>query len=287
MSKAKPNTANDRTQAPADLRLTKSEQRKVEELARPRVAIVHETIRSDGERELRRPPIALAWSGLAAGLAMGFTLLTTGFLAASLPNAPWAHLIVSLGYPVGFVVVIMGRQQLFTENTLSPVLVVLYHRDIRTLLGMLRLWAIVLVSNLVGAAVFAWVLAHSGAVDQTVQAAFRDLSMTTISGGFGELVMRGIYAGWLIALVLWLLPAAESAQLAIIFLLTYLVGMFGLPHSIAGSVDALYLVSTGVLPLGAFFASFLLPVLIGNVVGGVGLVAALAHAQVIPEDTNA
>ena len=102
------------------------------------------------------------------------------------------------------------------------------------------------------------------------------------AGGFGLHFLRGIFAGWLIALVVWLLPAADYARLQIILILTYLVGLAGLAHIIAGSVEVLYLVTTGAASWGSYFGQFMVPTLIGNTLGGVTLVAALNYGQVAP-----
>lgn len=134
--------------------LTEKEQAQVEERARPNALVVHEIIRAEGENELRRPITGLAWSALASGLAMGFSLVAEGLLRAHLPEVPWRPLVAKLGYTVGFVIVILGRQQLFTENTLAPVLPLLNKPEPKTLLRLLRLWTVVLAANLVGARFF-------------------------------------------------------------------------------------------------------------------------------------
>jgi formate/nitrite transporter FocA (FNT family) len=100
-------------------------------------------------------------------------------------------------------------------------------------------------------------------------------------GGFGVIFMRSVFAGWLIALMVWLLPAAESARVSIIIIITYLIGLGGFNHVIAGSVKNLFLVATGSQTLTQFFALFFVPTLLGNIVGGVSLVAFLGHAQVM------
>src|SRR3954467_7851640 len=81
--------------------------------------VVHEAIRLEGTEELERPSSSIGWSGLAAGLTMGCSMIAQGLLQARLPEAPWRELLASFGYCLGFVFVTMGRQQLFTETTLT------------------------------------------------------------------------------------------------------------------------------------------------------------------------
>src|SRR5690349_9073033 len=104
-----------------------------EERSSPSGKIVYKAILKEAEDELERPSSALFWSGLAAGLSMGFSLVGEGLLRAHLPDKPWRPLVAKLGYSVGFLIVILGRQQLFTENTLTPILPLLQRRDARTL----------------------------------------------------------------------------------------------------------------------------------------------------------
>ena len=242
--------------------------------------VVYEAVRLEGEEELQRKSIALFWSGLAAGLAMGLSFLTPGLLQAAIPPAPWRHLVVSLGYTVGFLVVVLGRQQLFTENTLTPVLPML--KDWEKLPNVARLWGVVLVANLVGAAAFAFVLGHSDLVGADVHAELRALAHEAIAPRAAVIFLRAIFAGWLIALMVWLLPGAESARLAAIVVPTYLISLAHFAHSIAGSVDVLYLALGGQASWGDY-AHFFIPTLLGNVLGGVTLVAVLNHAQVQPD----
>lgn len=265
----------------AGLELTEQEKSQVEERDRPNALVVHEVIRKEGEEELVRPAMSLVWSALAAGLSMGFSLVAEGLLRTYLPNAPWRPLVAKLGYSVGFIIVIMGRQQLFTENTLTPVLPLLSKPSWKTLGQLMRLWAIVLACNLVGALVFAWVVGHAGVFEPHVRDSFAALGQEALKGDFWTHFIRGIFAGWLIALVVWLLPSAENSQFQIILTLTYLVGLAGLAHVIAGSVEVLYLVTTSAASWGSYFGTFLAPSLLGNILGGVTLVAALNFGQVV------
>jgi formate/nitrite transporter FocA (FNT family) len=264
--------------------LTPREMREVERRAPPRAAVVFETIRREALGELERPAISLLASGLAAGLAMGFSLLVPAVISTHLPDAPWKPLIVNMGYPIGFLIVVIGRQQLFTENTLTVILPLLDGKDkLRILLQVLRLWGLVLFANLLGAGLIAMAFAHSGAFEPAVRDAMTALGREAAAPAFSVLVMRGIFAGWLIALMVWLLPAAENSRPMIVLLMTYLVAMLGLSHIIAGSVEVLYLVETGALPFPGYLFGFALPVFIGNVIGGVALVALLNYAQVVAE----
>jgi formate-nitrite transporter family protein len=239
--------------------------------------VVYEAIRLEGEEELERSSSALFWSGLAAGLALALSFLAPALLQSAIPPAPWRHAVASLGYTVGFIFVVLGRQQLFTENTLTPVLPLLH--DWRKLPNVLRLWGVVLVANLVGAAAFAWVLGHTDLVAAEVHAELRAIAREALAPSAAVTFLRAIFAGWLIALMVWLLPGAEAARLTAIVLPTYLIGLAHFAHSIAGSVDVLYLVFGGQASWGDYL-SFFVPTLLGNVIGGVTLVALLNHGQV-------
>ena len=263
--------------------VSEAERKVIEDHSRPNAALLHETIRAEGESELERPISALLLSGFAAGLAMGFSLIAESLIRSHLPDAPWRDLVSKFGYAAGFIIVVLGRQQLFTENTLTPILPLLYHRDRRTLLRVARLWGLVLVANIVGTWVVAAVLAHSDLFQDEMHSAFAAIGAHTIEASFGATVLKGIFAGWLIALMVWLMPGAGGARLMLILLLTWLVSLAGFAHIVAGSVDAAYLVLTGAASFADYTGRFFLPTLIGNVVGGVTLVAVLNFGQVASE----
>jgi formate/nitrite transporter FocA (FNT family) len=260
-----------------------ADRKAIDRQSRPSAALIHETIRAEGESELERTVPALLLSGLAAGLTMGFSLVAEGLLRTHLPDAPWRDLIAHFGYTVGFLIVVLGRQQLFTENTLTPILPLLYHRDAVTLGRVARLWAAVLVANVVGTWIFAQVIAHTELFTPEAKKAFMEISAKSIAHPFGTTVLKAIFAAWLIALMAWLLPAAETARPVVIIIITYVVALGEFAHIVAGSVDAFYLVATGAATLGDYAWKFFVPTLIGNVIGGVTLVAALNYGQVKPE----
>ncbi|HEY8056327.1 MAG TPA: formate/nitrite transporter family protein [Terriglobales bacterium] len=259
---------------------TRRQLEQVEEREAIGANVIYETIRREGRDELARPWQALAWSGLAAGLSMGFSLVAEGLLVAHLPDSPWRILISRLGYCLGFLIVVLGRQQLFTETTLTAVLPLLVKRDKQTLIKVLRLWGTVLAANLLGTFGFALLIGRSVIFDAQVRAAFQTIGLGHTGVPLGANILRAIFAGWLIALMVWLLPGAHTGRVPIIVILTYVIGLGSFTHVVAGSTSYLYLVVTGVAPWSHYVREFLFPALVGNIMGGVALVAALGHAQV-------
>jgi formate-nitrite transporter family protein len=210
--------------------LSRKQRREVDAQSRPNAALIHETIRAEGESELERTWWALGLSGLAAGLSIGFSMVLQGELHALMPDGIAAKTIVPFGYTAGFVIVVLGRQQLFTENTLTPILPLLHNHDLPTLRKVLALWVIVLAANILGAFLFAAAIVHAHPFDAAVIAAFSADARHLVAGSFGVTVVRAILAGWLIALMVWLLPAAESSRLVVIVFITYIIGLCGFPH---------------------------------------------------------
>ncbi len=256
-------------------------EQEAEERSAPTGTVVYHAICREGESELERPSSALAWSALAAGLSMSMSFVTQALIHASLPETIWRPLVVAAGYPVGFIIVILGRQQLFTENTLTVILPLLTRRDARTLANVARLWAVVLAANLAGVLIAAWVLARTDVVAGDVFVSMKVLAHTGHAVPKATTFLRGIFAGWLIALTVWLLPYAETARVWVIGVLTYVVGVAHFSHIIAGAAEAGFLVIIGDSTWLEFMLGFFLPALAGNIVGGVLLVALLNHAQVV------
>lgn len=268
-------------QESAKPQLTRQEQRDVERRSAPRTEVVYEAIREEGETELRRSSSTLAWDGLAAGLSMGFSLVAEGLLRSHLPDAAWRPLVADLGYSLGFLIIVLGRQQLFTENTLTVILPFL-QRPGETLPHVLRLWAVVFVANTLGAFAFAFVVGRTELFDPQVRDTFAEIGREALRSWWALTFLKGVFAGWLIALMVWMLPASESARFFVVIVMTYIIALGGFAHIIAGSVEVFYVVLTGGAGWGAYFG-WMLPTLLGNIVGGTTLVAALGHAQVAGE----
>jgi len=251
--------------------------------SRLRAASVFDIIRREGDKELVRKFHALFWSGIAAGLSIGFSVVAESILAARLPDAPWKPLVDNLGYSVGFLIVILCRQQLFTENTLTAVLPAMQRGKAIWWFVLLRLWLIVLTANVIGCALFAAYMSTSGVLGADVHAAMIHLSEHMMQKPPHEMFLSGIVAGWLIAALVWMLPSSEGSEFIVITLMTYLIAAGDFTHVVAGSVEALFLVFEGRLELADAALSFFLPTLLGNVTGGTVLFSVIAYAQVRDE----
>ncbi|WP_454805365.1 formate/nitrite transporter family protein [Paraburkholderia fungorum] len=267
--------------------LDDAEQEQAAQHSSPRALVIHEVVREEGEAAMERTAGALIMSALAAGLSMGFSFLTQAVIESSLPETPWRALVASFGYTVGFVIVVLGRQQLFTESTLSAVLPVLTRRNLKTIAKTARLWGLVLSANIAGTLVFAAILQMPGVFSDEVVRELAWLAKQPYSGSFTVTVVRAIFAGWLIALMVWLLPSARSARLMTILLITYVVAISRLSHVIAGSVEASYGVMVGAASVRDYLAVFFFPTLLGNMIGGISLVAIINHGSIVAEITDA
>lgn len=241
---------------------------------------IHENVLEAAEDELERPVLELTYSGVAAGLAIGFSWLANALVASRM--SPENHAIAAaLSYPLGFVFVVLAAHQLFTENTLEPVIPFLERRDGETLKRVVRLWGIVLPANLIGALVFSLVIAKTQALEPELNDQVLKVARHGTEGGALLVFYKAIWAGWLIALMAWILAAARdtTSQILVIWLTTAPIAAFGFKHSIAGASEAFYRAWIGDASWSTMLLSFELPALVGNIVGGVVLVAMVNHGQ--------
>lgn len=245
-----------------------------------RAMATHEHIRQEGEKELERDGWALLWSAIAAGLSMSASLLAKGLFHAHLEGVPGGILLESVGYTFGFIIVIMAHQQLFTENTITPVLPVMQHPTTSNILLLLRLWGVVLLGNMIGTAIAAWAFGYMPVFDQETRNAFYSIGMKVMENSPTEMFAKAIISGWLIATMVWMFPAAGPAKLVVIVLMTWLIAVADTTHIIVGTIEILYLVFTGALPWQDFIWPFALPTLAGNICGGTFIFALLSHAQI-------
>ena len=245
---------------------------------------IHANVLGSAEDELERSAASLGFSSLAAGLTIGFSFLVGAWLRGFAPDE-LKPLMVTLAYPIGFVFVVLARSELFTENTLEPVIPLLHRRDGRTFRLMMRLWGILIAGNLAGALIFALVFARTAALPETMRPDLFEVAREATAGTFGSNFYRGIFAGWLLALLTWLLASTQErlTQVVLIVLATMPIAALEFRHSIAGSVEAFYLAAVGGAAWSAMLLDFVVPVILGNALGGVTIVALLNFGQVKSE----
>ena len=257
-----------------------AEEQSVEQATRLSSRLIYEVIRRDGEEELQRPTISLVWSGIAAGLLISFSLIGEAVFRSHIPEGGTRFLVENLGYAFGFVLVISGRMQLFTENTITTVLPLMSRFCRDCLMDTARLWLTVLLANLVGAFIAATFIAYSGSFSEDMLVAARELSVHAVSLGPGEAVARAVPAGVLIAALVWMMPTVPHNSFWVIVAFTWLIAAGDFAHVVAGSVEMAFLIVTGEISLLEGFGGFFLPVLVGNVIGGTAIFSMLAWGQV-------
>lgn len=250
----------------------------------PTRAVLDSLIES-GLHEINREKSGLLLSGFSAGLDIGFgpllmavilTLSQTGFGDLT------TELLLASAYSVGFLFVILGRSELFTEHTTLAVIPVLDRQASLMQLG--RLWGLVYIGNIVGGLMFTFlaVILMPGLGVVSPQA-FETIALKLVTHDLHWLLVAGIFAGWLMGLLAWLITAAQGTfgRVALIWIVTGTIGLLHLPHSIAGNVEVLFglFMSSSISPLDYF--SFLVLATIGNACGGAIFVAVLKYGHVI------
>lgn len=267
----------------------RAEENSVEAAGKLPPHLIYEVIRRDGTHEMARPAASLWWSGIAAGMLISLSVLGQGILLAALPDTKWGALVASFGYSFGFVVVVLGQMQLFTENTITSVLPVVGHPSRKKLLAIARVWTIVLGANVCGAFVAASLFAFTPALEPDVLGAINDLARHATGHGFGPSFFKAIPAGVLVAAVVWMLPSAAASRLGLIVLFTWLIAAGDFTHVVAGSVEMAYLLLLSELGAVKAVTEFFIPTLCGNIVGGTLVFTLTAWGQVrreVPDDTD-
>jgi formate/nitrite transporter FocA (FNT family) len=256
----------------------------VSELGAPRSPVLYEVLRRQGEEELHRPFGSLFWSGIAAGITIMASVIAEGALRHKLAaDAPWREVVADLGYSLGFLIVILGRMQLFTEQTIVTVLPVMAEPSWRKLGGTASLWAIVFIANMAGACIAAVVLSECHLVSDSLLASMIEVSSHLLRNTPTAVLLQGIPAGFLIASVAWTRAGATSGEFLIVLTLTYAIALGDFTHVVAGAAEAFLLLFDGQIGIARTLGGIILPALIGNIIGGTGLFALLAHAQVRQE----
>jgi formate/nitrite transporter FocA (FNT family) len=249
-----------------------------QDLDRPTANQIFNQVAQNARGELSRTSVSLAISGVAGGLTMGLTGLSVSILLSMVGGTPAGKVAAYFFYPLGFMVVILGRSQLFTENTLYPVALMLAEK--RHLLSTLRLWAVVFPANIVGALLFALLAVKTGALRPEYVGVLTHLGVEAQSVPMSHVFWSGVVGGWIIAMVAWLVSASHSitGSVMLIWSMTFIVGLGHFAHCIATSGEMISAVLAGQLYVGQFL-SWLLPATLGNITGGVLLVTLLEYGQ--------
>ena len=257
-----------------------AEQREAEERSAPAARVVHAAVSAQGEDELSRPVASLFWSAFAAGVAIMASLSASGALHQYLPDTHWRGAVTALGYPLGFLIVILGRLQLFTEQTVVAVLPLARQPSLAAAWRVARLWTVVFVANVLGAAAVAALAVWGRVQSPEVLRGMIAVSSKLLERTPLETLMQAVPAGFLISSIAWIRSATEGSGFPIVFAITYAIALCGFAHVVAGASEAFLLLWDGDAGLGWVLGGFLAPALLGNIIGGTGLFALLAHAQV-------
>lgn len=268
---------------PAIQSLSRGESQEAIRRAGPRAPVVYASISARGLEEINRPFSSLFGSGVSAGLILSMSFITEGLLHHVLPDFPGRDAVADLGYTIGFLLVILGRMQLFTEETITPILPLLSNPSKRAFLRTGRLWVVVFTANMLGTFIAALTLAHGDIVRPDQLTAIIDVSMKVISHTPLETFRYGIVAGFLIAALVWCMPTARGSELALILIVTYVIALGDFTHVVAGSGEGFLLYFTGHADLSRIIFGVILPAFGGNVFGGTILFAVLAYVQVMEE----
>ncbi len=247
-------------------------------LSRPSAEDIYNQVAKNAKEELKRSTLSLAISGFTGGIFMGLSALGVGLILAVMGGAPGAFVISRMFYPLGFIVVIIGRSQLFTENTLYPVALVL--TDKKHVWNTMRLWATVLPSNMLGALAFAALAALTGGMSASVVHAISGLGIEAAHRPMGAVFWSGVVAGWIIATAAWLVSGSHSitGSVMVIWMLTFVVGLGNFAHCIASSGEVFTAVLSHQLPWSAY-PHWFGPAVAGNICGGVIMVTLLEYGQ--------
>lgn len=244
-----------------------------------------------GLSELKRPASGLFLSSFSAGMDIGFSLILMAAMLSSIKGifpGPVTHIILANLYSIGFILVILGRSELFTEHTALAVLPVLDgHAGIGELL---RVWGIVFGGNIAGAVliamVAAWIAPAMGIISTS---SLEEIAIPMIKHKWWLMLISAVLAGWLMGELAWLMAAGRDtiSQIVFVWLVTTAIGYIGLHHSIAGTVEVLAGVFASPSLHWTDFCYFLFWATLGNAIGGSVFVALIKYghaSQSIPGD---
>lgn len=243
---------------------------------------IYEIISREGNEELSRPLSSLGWSGFAAGICICFSIFAQAQLGHLLPDSPHYNLIAKMGYTFGFLIVILARLQLFTENTITVILPLLDKLSARNINRTLKLWAVVFLTNMMGTFLMALMLTKFNVATPEQLHPLLEISEHAVKHEFLDTFFKGIPAGFIIAVMVWMMPSAKGSEFLVIFFMIYLIVLGDYSHVIAGSFEAFLLMLEGLATAKEGFG-YILAAGLGNIIGGTGIFTLLAYAQIKDE----
>lgn len=238
---------------------------------------IHQRVLASADEEIANEARDLLFSGFTAGIAIVLTFMGFAVGKAQFPENPFLAAVL---FPVGFVYIILGRYQLYTENTLPPVKLVLTRMASLPLL--LRVWGIVLAANIAGAAFGSAILANTSVLSPDAMEAGASFARHGVETPWWDTFFKALFAGWLVAGVVWLGTAARdtTSRLLLVYGVFYTIAVLDLFHVVTAVADVAFAAFLGAgPPLGAMLTHFWVPVLLGNTAGGVLLFTLLGYAQ--------
>ena len=263
--------------------LSKLEQHALHEHAPMPPKLIFKIVRQEGEEELARSFRALAFSALAAGIFVSFSFLFRSIFHMHMGNSQFEPLISSLGYTVGFLIVILGRMQLFTENPITTIVPLLSEWSFGRLFKVIRLWSTVFLFNIIGTAIAAIFFASPYTLSPEVEVAMHNLALNVMRLQPIENILRGIPAGIIIAAIVWVSPQTKYFRFIMIMFFIYFIALGDFTHVVVGSCEMAYEVIKGDANFFEYFFKFLIPTGLGNVIGGTVIFTLLIYNQVKKE----
>jgi formate/nitrite transporter FocA (FNT family) len=248
-----------------------------ESLTSPEIYI---EVAREGIEEMARPSASLFWSAIAAGFLISFSLIAKAALHVETGDLPAGLAIESMGYTIGFILVIYCRLQLFTENTITPVLPTIASPTAKNFGNLGRVWTISLAANFIGTAVMALLFATTSVVTPETLEAMLYISQKVADLSFTESLIKGLPSGLLIAALVWMRPSSGESFLGLVFLITYVIAVGDFTHVVVGSCEIFLLAWTGQGELGEMMLTNIFPTLLGNLIGGTALFALIAWGQI-------
>ena len=241
--------------------------------------LIFKIIRNEGEEELNRKFIALAFSALAAGIFVSFSFYFRAVFHFHMAGSQFEPLVSSLGYTVGFLIVILGRMQLFTENPITTIIPLLSNFTAKEFFKVVRLWSIVFFFNIIGTTLAALFFSCDMAVSSEFFGALHEIADNVIKLSPVENILRGIPAGIIIAVLVWTAPQTKNFRFMTILFFVYFIALGDFAHVVVGSCEMAFEVISGDANFFEYFFKFLIPTGLGNILGGTGIFTLLIYNQ--------